>query len=52
VLYGLSVSEFDRESGGKGVFEDVNITDLNSVDVYLKELALRIADAHDAVRGE
>lgn len=42
ILYGLSVGDFEEQSGGKGVFEDINITDINNVHVYFRELAARI----------
>jgi hypothetical protein len=48
VLHGLSISEFEEIAGGKGVFEDIHIIQLNDFDQYIAELAGRVVEAHNA----
>jgi hypothetical protein len=42
VLYGMTVPEFERTAGGKGVFDDIHIIQLNEFDRYIAELAVRV----------
>ena len=46
VLYGLSIDEFIQESGGRGVFDDTSIVNLNDVAHYFEELTARISAAN------
>ena len=48
VLHGLSIPEFEKIAGGKGVFEDIHIIQLNELDGYLSELLSRVAEAANA----
>jgi hypothetical protein len=43
IIYGMTVAQFERASGGKAVLQDLNLRDLNEFDVYLEELRQRIA---------
>ena len=45
VLYGLSITQFEELAGGKAIFEDINILDLNGFDRYLTELQSRVSEA-------
>ena len=45
VLYGLSITQFEELAGGKAIFEDLNILDLNGFDRYLTELQSRVSEA-------
>jgi hypothetical protein len=42
VLYGMSQKKFDTVSGGKAMFEDINVLDLNETEKYLSELQSRV----------
>ena len=46
VLYGLSPEEFIKESGGRGIFDDTSIVNLNEVARYFEELSGRISYAN------
>jgi len=48
VLYGLTISKLEKVGGSKGVFEDINILDINGLDKYLDELAKRIVENENA----
>jgi hypothetical protein len=43
IIYGMTVAQFEKASGGKAVLEDLNLRDLNEFEVYLEELRRRIA---------
>ena len=42
VIYGMTQKKFDSVSGGKAMFEDINVLDLNETDKYLSELQVRV----------
>ncbi len=42
VLYGLTPKKFDTVSGGKAMFEDINVLDLNEMEKYFSELQYRV----------
>ena len=48
VLHGLSVAQFEEIAGGKAVFEDLHILQLNHFDRYLTELRARVLEANNA----
>ena len=48
VLYGLSITQFEELAGGKAIFEDINILDLNDFDRYLIKLQSRVSEADNA----
>ena len=48
VLYGLTVAQFEEVAGGKAIFEDLHIIDLNDFDRYLSELSARVSEVNDA----
>ena len=48
VLYGLSVAQFEEVAGGKAVFENLHILQLNNFDRYLIELRARLLEANNA----
>jgi hypothetical protein len=48
VLYGITVGELEKLSGGKAMLEDINILDLNNFDSYLGELRERVKGASNA----
>ena len=45
VLHGLSITQFEELAGGKSIFENINILDLNDFDRYLTELQSRVSEA-------
>lgn len=47
VLYGLTPNKFDKVSGGKAMFEDINVLDLNELEKYLSELQNRVEDRNN-----
>lgn len=48
VLHGLTVKQFEEIAGGKAVFEDLHITQLNDFDRYLTELSSRVTEKTNA----
>ncbi len=48
VLYGLSLQQFEEAVGGRAVFEDLHILQLNDFSRYLDELQVRVVEARDA----
>jgi hypothetical protein len=42
VLYGLTARKLDNVSGGKAMFEDINVLDLNETERYLSQLRQRV----------
>ncbi len=46
VLHGLTAEEFAKEAGGKAIFEDIHILQLNDFDCYLGELRERVLEAN------
>ncbi len=45
VLHGLSITQFEELAGGKAIFENINILELNDFDRYLTELQSRVSEA-------
>ena len=43
VLYGLSLSELDKDKGGKGFLGSKNVVEINEFDSYLNQVAKRVA---------
>jgi hypothetical protein len=48
VLHGMTASDFEKLSGGKGVFEDLHIIQLNDFDRYIVELNARVRQVANA----
>jgi len=42
VLYGLSIERFEEVAGGKGIFDELQILQLNAFARYLSELQARV----------
>ena len=38
----MTQKKFDSVSGGKAMFEDINVLDLNETEKYLSELQVRV----------
>ena len=47
VLYGLSMEQFEEVAGGKGIFDELHILQLNAFARYLSELQARVAEVSD-----
>ena len=45
VLHGLSITQFEELAGGKAIFENIDILELNDFDRYLTELQSRVSEA-------
>ena len=49
VLHGLSITEFDEITKGKGLFDDLNVIQPNDdFDRYLAELSIRVTEEGNA----
>jgi hypothetical protein len=47
VFYGMEVKDLENSGQGKGMLEDINVIQLNELDRYLGELAVRVNGAHN-----
>jgi hypothetical protein len=45
VFHGMEVRDLEESGQGKGMLEDINVLQLNDIDRYFAELALRIGEA-------
>jgi hypothetical protein len=41
VFYGMTVADLDTSGQGKAILEDANVIQLNDIDKYLRQLAIR-----------
>jgi len=44
VFYGLDANDLDKTGQGKSILDGINVVRLNDIDVYLEQLACRLAE--------
>jgi TIR domain len=45
IVYGLTLEDIERDHGGLAMLSPTNVIGLNDLDIYLSELATRVAEA-------
>ncbi len=42
IFYGMTVGDLENSGQGKAILEDINVTEINAIDRYLRELQTRV----------